>query len=609
MTDRRSKTVPSALAGRPGRRISPWRLWGFRLAAVAVSFVLLGFVELLLVAFGFGHDTSLVIKVAGEPRRAGYQFNEWVDLPYYGVHPLRGPEERRFDLPKSEGTFRVVVFGGSTVFGFPYQPELAFPRQLEVALQRQHDGVQVEVLNAGITGINSFGIADLVRQGIRAAPDLIIIHTGHNEFYGPGGVASTTLDVSPSLFPSIVRFRRLRLFQAFSALLRSPGTGLELPAGLAFNVSVQVDGSLDRKAEQRYRANLTQIVQTAQTANIPILLTTVACNLRDQSPIRSPLRIDLSFEAYRRWHRLFLLGEQQMDNARSGEAKQWGAALDSLRQAARIDDSSAILAYRIAQCLEALERWNESRRTFERARDLDGCPFRARGPFAAIVRDVVKNARDEHVLFFDLATELQELSGDKAVGYDWLLEHVHYNYEGHWQVGLLLARFVHTSILGGAWDGDRVPSLEQRDELLGVVPQDHLGAHSFALQLLDTSPIDGASDIQRHVQFIKSRIQALYVELVPQEREFFADATMIEIGTDLLRTLGERYVAEGLRQQGLRLLERNVRRRPWSAEAHLALARCLLALGERGKAREVARDVLELAPHAAESQELLDALR
>ncbi len=74
--------------------------------------------------------------------------------------------------------------GASSIEGFPWATSLTIPRQIEIILSRQLSGHNVEVLNAGIVGITSFCVSDLVRQALECQPDAIVVYTGHNEFYG-----------------------------------------------------------------------------------------------------------------------------------------------------------------------------------------------------------------------------------------------------------------------------------------------------------------------------------------------------------------------------------------------------------------------------------------
>jgi hypothetical protein len=171
---------PTAPTGAATRRRSRARRWAFRAAAIGVSVVCVAAAELVLPWVGVGEDLRLVTRVVGEPRELTFQFNERADLPYFGARDLAGPEPRRFDLPKPAGTLRIVVLGESTVLGFPYPPALAFPRQLEEMLQEQSQDRRIEVLNAGVTALNSFVVADLARQALEVDPDLLVVHMGHN---------------------------------------------------------------------------------------------------------------------------------------------------------------------------------------------------------------------------------------------------------------------------------------------------------------------------------------------------------------------------------------------------------------------------------------------
>ena len=42
----------------------------------------------------------------------------------------------------------------------------------------------VEVFNLGITSIASFAVAQVVKDALALEPDLVVVYTGHNEFYG-----------------------------------------------------------------------------------------------------------------------------------------------------------------------------------------------------------------------------------------------------------------------------------------------------------------------------------------------------------------------------------------------------------------------------------------
>ena len=382
--------------------------------------LIVAIVELLLVAFGIGDDLNLVIDVPGQPTALRYQVNPLAEKGYFGGRELAGPEPRRFDLPRPDGVYRIVVVGGSTVLGFPYPPELAFPRQLEVLLNQQNTGQRFEVINTGIIAINSFSVADIVSQAVAMEPDLIIVHTGHNEFYGPTGVASTDTVAPQTAYSMAVKARRIRLFQLVAGCFADDEANqTNAMESLPATVTISQDGPLFQEAKNCYRSNLQRIVTTASSAGISVVLTTVASNLSGHSPVSFHVPEQLADKDRERWLSSFNRGRELTATA------SWTEALTHLDNAKSISDDSSLLFYRLGQCLEGLKRFDESREAFELARDIDGCRFRAPNSFGGIVRDVATRSDDSNVFFVDTAKLLATDAGPRAIGSELFLEHVH----------------------------------------------------------------------------------------------------------------------------------------------------------------------------------------
>ena len=586
---------PTGIEQKPDRasaefRPARWRLWCFRLAAIASGLAVVVSFELLLVLFHVGHEVDLVVPVAGAPKRAQFQLNPWADFAYFGMIPLSGPEPRRFDLPKPSDVYRIIVYGGSTVAGFPYPFELSFPRHLEVALQRQLDDRRVEVLNAGITAINSFSLIDMVRQGMAADPDLIVIHTGHNEFYGPGGAASSARGISPSLYPWLVRLKRLRCAQLVGRSLMRRDEQRELIQIMPDSIEIPFESATYKKVEACFRRNLSRIVDVAAENHVPVVLTTVACNLRDQSPIHPLSSAALSQERFQTFSSLVYEAEAQRDSGR------FTAALEILDRAEAINDTSAVVAYRKGQCLESLKRWDEAQTEYARARDLDGCRFRAPSSFSRIVEDVARSARREDVYFLDTGSELQQRTGPQTLGHNLFLEYLHYNLEGHWQLALALAEFIQQRVLARTWHPDRVPDFKERDALLAATLQDRLFAVSTAITVLQTAPLATATDAWRQHEFLTSFTAGLYSQLSPKDQDIFADLSMQEMDSDLTACLADRYEKSGDIASAVDWWERKVTRQPWSAEGHRQLARLLTQQGRLDRARRHRLLAADLAP-------------
>ncbi|MBC7965768.1 MAG: hypothetical protein H7Z17_07560 [Fuerstia sp.] len=590
----------SSPAKRPVFRGSKRRLWCFRIGAMMFPVAVIVIAEVLLVTFDVGNDLSLFVRVPGDPEILDYQLNPRAEESYFVGRQLGGPEPMRFDLPRPDGVFRIVVVGESTVLGFPYPPELSFPRQVQILLNQQNSDKKFEIINAGMVAINSFSLKDIVNQSVAMQPDLIIVHAGHNEFYGPGGVASTTGTALNSQFLLAAKVRRRRLYQlAASGFVDTQSGQKDLMEELPASVTIPKDGPLFKEAEKYFRENLEQMVATASSAKIPIVLSTVASNLSGHSPVSFILPEELDPQAMEHWAVLFDKGQQLTAE------KLWHEALEQLKQAEAISSNSSLLHYRMGQCLASLEQYPESRKEFEMARDLDGCRFRAPGSFRGIVRDVAGQTTHSNVFFVDSAEQLAVEAGPAALGSNYFLEHVHYNLAGHRLLATILGRFVQEQVLKRQWDVARVPTDSRMDELLGLLPEDHLSGLSYALKVMNVFPMTKTFDVNVHRDEIVAKIRQEFGLLDTEHQQVFADLSLDDMAVRLAAALGDHF--RDKRQFTRELFYRRCDqiRRPWDSDVAFDLARCLAELDEhRTEAIEPCRRALQLNPQHEQAGKL-----
>lgn len=95
-----------------------------------------------------------------------------------------GVEERFFPKEKAPGRRRIICLGSSSTFGAGLQHwSQTYPAKLEKMLH--DDGHDVEVINAGFGGYNSYQLWIYLSEVlIRLNPDLVIFYYGGNEGYG-----------------------------------------------------------------------------------------------------------------------------------------------------------------------------------------------------------------------------------------------------------------------------------------------------------------------------------------------------------------------------------------------------------------------------------------
>jgi lysophospholipase L1-like esterase len=105
----------------------------------------------------------------------------------------RGPETT---LAKPEGVFRILILGGSTTYTEAVSDNVdTFPEQLQRLLRETYQHTNIEVINGGVPGYNSWeSLVNLCFRGIAMEPDLVIVHHGANDvhcrFVRPGAYHS-----------------------------------------------------------------------------------------------------------------------------------------------------------------------------------------------------------------------------------------------------------------------------------------------------------------------------------------------------------------------------------------------------------------------------------
>ena len=167
------------------------RIWFFRLATIVVGAALVVGAEGLLRLVPDLGPSPLVVTLAedeatGESLCATSRFYaQRFFAQYKGRLAAAGQMGEHFFVePALADRYRVVFVGASTVQGFPHPRRLAAASFLQAMLADAWPEREVEVVNLGITSIASFAVAQVVEDALVLSPDLVVVYTGHNEFYG-----------------------------------------------------------------------------------------------------------------------------------------------------------------------------------------------------------------------------------------------------------------------------------------------------------------------------------------------------------------------------------------------------------------------------------------
>lgn len=259
--------------------------------ALVVGLLLLGLFEISLLLLGIGPNNDLFIADGD-----AYRLNPQAARRFFPHQYARSaPGQDRFARVKPAGTFRVFALGASTLLGFPNPAQTSFPNFLQLMLEDAYPGRTVEVVNCGITAINSYVLLDFAEEIAAHDPDLVLIYAGHNEFIGPYGAATpfVRLGSNRSFIRLQMLLQRTRIYYLLGEVVHQLGQWLRDDAvrpsfGLHLvQREIYWHSAAHRQTEANYRQNLEQILATMRARNIPVALCTLVSNLTGFHPLRS----------------------------------------------------------------------------------------------------------------------------------------------------------------------------------------------------------------------------------------------------------------------------------------------------------------------------------
>lgn len=428
----------------------------FRVAAICLPLMLLVATEGLLRLAGVARDTREVFTaLPGQPdyltinpqyaRRYFHTFE-----PSVAFNP--------FLKSKSAETFRVFVLGGSTTAGFPYQFYHGFPGRLGARLQAHAPDRHIEVINLGMTAVNSYTLWDLKDAVARAEPDAIIIYAGHNEYYGAFGAGSTvyTLGNRRILKRLMLRLKRTVLYTLVERLLAvgsqvatPPGLDRTMMARVVRDATIALDGRVYHAGVSQFEANMEDVLGTFRRRGVPVYIGTLVANLRDQPPL--------------------------------GEDMGAVAAYDQGREHIMQGDTV------------------QARHAFLESVEHDDIRFRAPGAMNGAIR---RFAHEASVTLVDIAAAFRNASPQGVEGSDLFTDHLHPNARGY---ALMADRFFealrqHPRLM--------LPAEPDIAATAAIDPVDEAHAMLQILRLKGGYPFDKVADAEHQAEKFRALLQA-----------------------------------------------------------------------------------------------------
>lgn len=382
---------------------------------------------------GYGENYPLFHKVTVENRPDYLVMNPYVARKYFKNKDFHS--DNQFDLflrKKTDSTFRIFVQGASTAVGFPYYHGGSFPRMLKHRLSQSFSEKNIEVINTGITAVNSYTLWDLTDEIIKQNPDLIIIYAGHNEYYGTLGVGSSSyIGSHPGLVRTYLSLKSFRFFQLldnvysviFSHDSKKPGLGeTTLMEVMVREQHIPYNSKIYHAGIKQFESNLEKILSKYKKYNIPVILSTLVCNEKDIKPFISDSTID----------------KNQFIKAVEQEKPE----------AYRLAQKNAMAAYIMGRYYLQMDQ-DTAKKYLHLAKELDLLKFRA----PEKINDVIMSLAEKYNFpLLDMEDVFLAHSPMGVIGDELLSEHVHPNIKGYFIMADAFYNKIKEMNFIGDWD-------------------------------------------------------------------------------------------------------------------------------------------------------------
>lgn len=375
----------------------------FILAAIPILFFVL--LEMGLRLFSYGQEIPQWITY---PYNNNDQIilNKNIAQRYFQSGKLvPNPWSDPFDRIKKPNTFRVFILGESSAAGYPYDLKSAFSGELKRRLIIAFPNKKIEVINFGISAINTYTIYDLLDGFIEQHPDLFIIYTGHNEYYGALGVGSSESVGNQRwlirLTMNLEKYRTVQLLrQTLTSILSVGSTQSDsrktLMESMVKEQYIPLNSDLYTRGVNQFSENMDLILSKIKDSGIPIIVSNLTSNLRDQKPF-----ISEPFEAFPAANTVFLKAIQSEKDGKFAAAY-----------------SEYLLA-----------------------KELDMLRFRAPNKFNRIIQDLAINY---DIPFIDMDSTFRANSSNGIPGNNLFIDHLHPNMQGYRLMGKIFFETVIT---------------------------------------------------------------------------------------------------------------------------------------------------------------------
>jgi tetratricopeptide (TPR) repeat protein len=382
----------------------------------------------------------------------------------------------RMPHEKAAGTLRIAVVGGSAAAGAPLDHAAGPVEILGLLLRDVVPDTPVEVFNCAVNALASDGVLTVAEKILPRQVDILVVYSGHNEFFTVGIVNEAVTRWSPDPQAWYERTRTWRLLGDMALLLRGGEDAGDTRTRTERAVAGRVGAATDYKPGSLapdYEARLRRLVDMAAEHGTRVVLCTLASNVSSAPPTMPRHREGLTDAQLAAWQKAYGTGRERLA---AGEVDE---ALASFAAAAAIDDGHADLLYATGQAYLAAGQPEKAAARLVAAKDRD---FMAMRQTSARNDAVRRLAAPSGVVLADVEDAFRSRASDTV-----FLDHVHLSADGCLHLARAWAQAIEQAgLLGDAarWDWSAARSAEDYIAMLAVPPaQRAAGYKILALQM------------------------------------------------------------------------------------------------------------------------------
>lgn len=371
--------------------------WIIKTIAICLPFLVLILLELGLRVFHYGYDTSLFVK--DKVLTGYYTMNPDVTNRFFNLPIKLAVFQEPFKKEKPVGTYRVFVLGESTGIGFPFFPNGSFHRILLYRLNRAFPDKKIEIINLSITAINSYSLLSFTNEVIEMNPDAVLIYIGHNEYYGALGVASNQrLGLSRNIIKTSIYLKRFRVVQLAFSFFRNAISvfsakdsqeNMALMQIMAEKQEVVYGSNTFKSGLKQFEMNMDEMLKKFNRQNVPVYLSNVVSNEKDQKPFISKLNAATDTTRFM---------TEYNSGIKAYNKKAFDTALNKLLIANKIDSSYAMNNFKLGELYYKKNDFVNAHRYYLDSKELDALRFRAPEAINQIIRKLSLKYHNIHLV-------------------------------------------------------------------------------------------------------------------------------------------------------------------------------------------------------------------